>query len=90
MAMAQVSARTDPNDITVSSIGSQFAVMDCDDLTDPVWRRSILVRTEENQWQLWDDTNTKIVECQSHQGDHGAAAEFGMYYKFASEEIVRS
>eukprot|EP00966_Prymnesium_polylepis_P148418 3428469-Prymnesium_polylepis.1 len=64
--------------------------VDCDDLTDPVWRRNILVRTEENQWQLWDDTKTKIVECQSHQGDHGVAAEFGKYYKFASEEIVRS
>ena len=48
-AMAQVSARTDQNDVKVSSIGSEFAVMDCDDLSDATWRRSILVRTEEDQ-----------------------------------------
>ena len=30
------------------------------------------------------------MERQSHTGDQGVAVEFGMYYEFASEEIVRS
>ena len=76
-------------DISSAPIGAEFAARDCDDLTDPQWKRSILRRTAADAWELWDETKTKVVERHSHEGDHGVEAEFGMYYEFADEAHIR-
>eukprot|EP00966_Prymnesium_polylepis_P179200 4148662-Prymnesium_polylepis.1 len=60
LAMSHLTATA--ADISSAPIGAEFAVRDCDDLSDRQWKRSILRRTAADAWELWDETKTKVVE----------------------------
>ena len=56
------------DDLQSAPIGEEYAVEDKDELgNDSVWRRSILQRKDEDEWQLWDETKNLLIEADFRQ-----------------------
>ena len=69
------------DELKQASIGEMFPSEDCEDLTNPKWRRIVLRKTKKHMWEILDESGTELLENVKATLDIGPIAEWGMYYR---------
>ena len=73
-----------------AAVGERFAVYDVPEGKSPeddgAWRPSVMQRTTMDSWTYYDVDCKEDLEHQSHDGDEGVLAEFGLYIRAPTPE----
>jgi len=70
-------------DVQSAKCGSSFSVVDKEELldADASWRRVILKKIRNDEWQLISDTGDEILDNVKASGDLGLMASWDVYYR---------